>query len=1307
MKINGNAHIKFKIGVAYEELKARLDAAGYEYESNIDLDDAGHGHAYFHLLRFGKRIQTIHICSHSDNVDPECCEPIYRFITVYNYEDDPRSTNGDDLIPEYYEVPTNDLYSTVGWPVNTIKYTNTDGLINEFKCVDGNIINAERTPYSSIWNPLEPSLSQNDIDKVTEIIWKNNQWYNTGYYQLNIPSLVKSSGVTYVAKVVDLKPKFVIPDYWYCSDATVKSRIDPNAPYTNYGRIRVTVTSENKEVNCPWTICPYCLGTGTYYYLEPGGGHIGGIFARDCQCPKCNGDLNGVIADNIPSEQTYQGRTYINDFTSQNRVMPYQYAVAAPQYYTQPVLPEDLEDHVNTTENGDSYQVTSYSLIHPTVWQQKYYDETFGKAYGIWFEFLEDESTIQLKASGYESVNGGLAEIKIFNTPVKCHYKLTKRTDVGKDDEVVDLNEDFLPGIASIHNPEDIVLIEREFITNIPIHYNAENKKYILGDPGYDELETFVTIEDTFEIDCSKITIKLELPITELEKAKWDLNTDKKVYSNGFYESSSQIGKYHYVGFDKEHLTQPFPVVTKYDLLNQQMVHIDMACKSKTFDYPWDYDAIMNFVKYQDLNKPIDIITSDLQYAIGNNPMQSVLNRSWSISPCEIDNDFNLKGRFMIGYWNEDTPVPENKVANIYDRFDALYHYHPDVLPITQSTTGPKGIEQCTLPYYEGIYKSGNKDAYIWLQTAGLKDNVKRRVYTGKFDTVELKNIDDKIAFQYENEFQSIYYRENFNNGGDLRCGSACYPYHSQAGKSDDIYVWDRAVEPDGSNIYTAAAGYSHIYGSYRTGFANETYLSRVVQKEYCSYKTWDNKYRHLCPSCSACGQYGVTLYRNLSQQVYQVDDYDYTSIYETTDAKWNIYDENTSHADRAIRGNLNASQYLPSYRTAAGANSYSDRGFSENNFNDTWRCPTCRGSGVKVKYLYYKHDVILDVNSDPDIIQRFKNNALLYEFKQEPETFWYWDGISWSRQYLGYNSLYTYTTCTPNWTTNPITPNVTGARSDTLYKMEIPCADCVSFSAWSHTLGWCPIEFDADAINETWTKNKNFTELNYFEKEDYAWDRQKHLHLWDKQDTYQNGGVDDFKDYNNIVDTALYQECTDCSGTGYIDDEECPTCNGNTWIQKKFTEAYSIVLCTTCDGTGIQVCGHCHGTGLQGTELCENCAGEGVIKCSKCNGMKLLAEFGDSSSMVGPDRNNDKKIYKYTIRKAKKLENISIEMERIKYKYDTHLTDKQLPGSTIPPGKQDVITDATLEKEDNDALLTENDEIIEIDMSTTIYNDD
>ena len=84
---------KFKLQTAYDTLTSRLRGLGYDVDGNIELDTSGYGHGWIKVLRNGRKNNFIYMCSHSDNVDPLCCEPVYRYIKVYNYCDDPKDSN--------------------------------------------------------------------------------------------------------------------------------------------------------------------------------------------------------------------------------------------------------------------------------------------------------------------------------------------------------------------------------------------------------------------------------------------------------------------------------------------------------------------------------------------------------------------------------------------------------------------------------------------------------------------------------------------------------------------------------------------------------------------------------------------------------------------------------------------------------------------------------------------------------------------------------------------------------------------------------------------------------------------------------------------------------------------------------------------------------------------------------------------------------------------------------------------------------------------------------------------------------------
>lgn len=89
------AEPEYRVKIAYNEITNRLNGLGIRWDGSLDLDDHGFGHAWIKTYRFDKKAQFIYICSHNDNMDPNYCEPIYRFIKVYNYTDDTM----DDYVP--------------------------------------------------------------------------------------------------------------------------------------------------------------------------------------------------------------------------------------------------------------------------------------------------------------------------------------------------------------------------------------------------------------------------------------------------------------------------------------------------------------------------------------------------------------------------------------------------------------------------------------------------------------------------------------------------------------------------------------------------------------------------------------------------------------------------------------------------------------------------------------------------------------------------------------------------------------------------------------------------------------------------------------------------------------------------------------------------------------------------------------------------------------------------------------------------------------------------------------------------------
>ena len=148
---------KFKLQTAYDTLTSRLRGLGYDVDGNIELDTSGYGHGWIKVLRNGRKNNFIYMCSHSDNVDPLCCEPVYRYIKVYNYCDDPKDSNllGEipmivsniESIPNTTEVYKDDEYKVYKDNATNIVW----GFMN---LDDGHVAQAPWTSYPTTLKDL-------------------------------------------------------------------------------------------------------------------------------------------------------------------------------------------------------------------------------------------------------------------------------------------------------------------------------------------------------------------------------------------------------------------------------------------------------------------------------------------------------------------------------------------------------------------------------------------------------------------------------------------------------------------------------------------------------------------------------------------------------------------------------------------------------------------------------------------------------------------------------------------------------------------------------------------------------------------------------------------------------------------------------------------------------------------------------------------------------------------------------------------------------------------------------------------------
>lgn len=248
MIISRNNKPKFKLQTAYDTLTSRLRGLGYDVDGNIELDTSGYGHGWIKVLRNGRKNNFIYMCSHSDNVDPLCCEPVYRYIKVYNYCDDPKDSNllGEipmvvnniNTLPNMTEVYKDDEYKV---------YKNTaSNIVWGFMNLDeGHVAQAPWTPYPTTIK----SLSGEDIV------------YGVPTYDIIDNKAIKLEDGT-TSAFDDL---FEDEDTLYLGQSKEVSQL-----YTWNSYISGAVYSETLNSSIDKTICPYCFGSGEINNMSTG-----------------------------------------------------------------------------------------------------------------------------------------------------------------------------------------------------------------------------------------------------------------------------------------------------------------------------------------------------------------------------------------------------------------------------------------------------------------------------------------------------------------------------------------------------------------------------------------------------------------------------------------------------------------------------------------------------------------------------------------------------------------------------------------------------------------------------------------------------------------------------------------------------------------------------------------------------------------------------------------------------------------------------------------------------------------------------
>ena len=242
MIISRNNKPKFKLQTAYDTLTSRLRGLGYDVDGNIELDTSGYGHGWIKVLRNGRKNNFIYLCSHSDNVDPLCCEPVYRYIKVYNYCDDPKDSNllgeipmvVDNIngIPNTTEVYKDDEYKVVKHNGSNIVW----GFMNLDK---GHVAQAPWTDYPTTLKDLSGGNIDTKIPYFDIVDNKGIKYADNSYSAFD--DLFEDDDVLYLGKSKQEK-------LLYTWNSAISGIVESNSLYDTIDH----------------TICPYCFDTSPY-----------------------------------------------------------------------------------------------------------------------------------------------------------------------------------------------------------------------------------------------------------------------------------------------------------------------------------------------------------------------------------------------------------------------------------------------------------------------------------------------------------------------------------------------------------------------------------------------------------------------------------------------------------------------------------------------------------------------------------------------------------------------------------------------------------------------------------------------------------------------------------------------------------------------------------------------------------------------------------------------------------------------------------------------------------------------------------
>lgn len=1163
MRISREQKIPFRVKTALETIIARLDKNFIRHDEKLSLDNNGFGHAWIKYYREDRKAGYIFICSHSDNMDPECCDPIYRFIKVYNYCDDVLDDNflGETAVFSHLSISDIESYET--WDDNVSQLLSKNGVAWIY--IKDPETGKPAVPYTTYPTNIE-GVTENWED--SWIFYKNNNFID--YLSANPNEPISAINL-------NLKDVIIKDDTLYLARVSGENlSLSANNTDDNYPRpVYFSIRTQNINPNNNFSVCPICNGVGKYI--------TGGTTVN---CPHCNTDTNTKLK--LESDRGFNQYSYpewIENYKKNNINYTEDLKTFTDEY---------KKDHseASFTQIEDAFflkklQETSNKTVYNSIIPISYLNGVYKYAPGYSFKHLNDNL-----------------------------YEVTVYTDMFKRSR----SSEF------IIDPVKLVID----ITNLD--KNNECSGY-----SYEENRNSL-----FEFTLSAVP-----SLSALSACGDYTQMDPEIYER----------KYHLVGFQKDYTDKSgnflpiYPISTSALYQDQyinpnnpaQELNYFTHCKTNTFDYPWNYNEVMNFILYKDENLHITpnydkLLMADDQWSSINWSLKGQTRNcnlycpldthKIAFSPCEPDNCASVNGRNLTYNLDTNGDIQYNNIAKQIQDDGNFYHYNQLIYnkeswPGIGSTGGNdvtynhhEGSDVRAYPVYEGIYYKNipgtyeSYDSYAWLRTSAREADSKAKDYfTGNLDTIEFKKDYENHHFLFldKHPIKSIYYKEQFVTSGENENSKVCGGY----GQITNTPGWNINNYGNTDN-YNLSLNYYPIKGPHA----------------YNLYGV--SAYRHVCPTCYGIGVKGVTL-----------------------------------HSTWMPNGNLN-NNALPYHA------------------NHEWRCPTCAGRGVRIRYMYFDHDLLTSGHNSVYTDDR-RAKELLYETSGDPYTYWYYDGINFNKVAYNYNNLFNYIDVSgvdldsDDKVYEPDSGyHSTAFSAGQMFRWKNNMDEIIGFSAFEPTVGaWSRIYFDNDYIRKKWDITHEYNDIMAFKKEKIYIDKKDHDHdIEDHSDDLKRDRYED--SFNTILNyhstSALNEKCPICDGKGTIlvqdadeygnlkfdfykrpimKEVDCPTCAATKQISKTYDEHYRVENCSKCNGTGKEECPSCHGTGKTGEEDCKICNGSGEIKCRSCNGIKLISTAKETS-LVAPDRNKEKYIWKVRNKQGISCDNLSVEL----YPYESEIGD-------------------------------------------------